>query len=170
MDEFTELDSMKRIAEALHDLDDEARKRVINWTIDKYSIVTKKVAESTIESAPSPNDARIEEEEVFETVADLYYSIRPKTDADKALTIGYWFQEHRELPDFDSQSVNNELKHLGEKIGNITRAFNQLNRKKPALAMQVRKSGSSKQARKKYKLTHAGLKYIQERLSYKEEK
>jgi len=92
----------------------------------------------------------------FSTAAELYHAAGPDTDVERALVIGFWFQECLGQSDFDSFQVNNELKHLGYPVANITRAFDGLQARKPVLAMQTRKSGSSKQARKKYKLTHQG--------------
>jgi hypothetical protein len=73
-------------------------------------------------------------------------------------------QKSSGLDTFDSAAVNRELKHLGHGVGNITSAFNDLISQKPALAMQTAKSGKSKQARKKYKITRAGEKAVLEML------
>jgi len=48
------------------------------------------------------------------------------------------------------------LKNLGHPIANITSAFNNLKARKPATVMQLKKAGTTKQARKTYKLTLAG--------------
>lgn len=70
----------------------------------------------------------------------------------------YWLQVCSGQEQFSSQSVNKELQDLGHVIQNVTQAFTQLKeRKKPALAIQVKKSGKSQQARKLYKLTLAGI-------------
>lgn len=61
---------------------------------------------------------------------------------------------------FASQAVNKELQNLGHALSNVTDAFKQLQNKKPALAIQVKKSGRSQQARKQYKLTQAGIDVI----------
>jgi hypothetical protein len=58
--------------------------------------------------------------------------------------------------DFASQEINAALKNLGHPIGNITSAFDNLKARKPAPVMQLKKSGTSKQARKTYRLTLAG--------------
>ena len=77
---------------------------------------------------------------------------------------GLWMQKRSGMETFDSAAVNRELKHLGHGVGNITAAFNDLMAQKPALAMQTAKSGKSKQARKKYKITRAGEKAVAEML------
>jgi hypothetical protein len=57
--------------------------------------------------------------------------------------------------------VNKELKLLGEGVPNITMAVDALRSQKPALAVQLQKSGKTRQARKTYKLTVAGIKEVE---------
>jgi len=57
------------------------------------------------------------------------------------------------------------LKNLGHGIGNVTRACSALIAEKPALLMQVKKAGSTKQARKQYRLTTAGIQRVREMLA-----
>ena len=67
--------------------------------------------------------------------------------------------------DFDSFRLNKELQHLGHQLPNVTYALTELGKRKPALAMQVRKSGKSAQARKRYRLTDAGIKSVEEMMN-----
>jgi hypothetical protein len=92
---------------------------------------------------------------VYESLAIFFDTADPRTDADKALIVGYWFQKHDGVKPFDSQAVNKELSRLGHGVVNITSAFDSLKDQKPALVVSV-KSGKSRQARKKYSLTVAG--------------
>ncbi len=66
--------------------------------------------------------------------------------------------------DFASAQVNAQLKHLGHRVDNITRAIDALISEKPALVIQVRKSGSTRQARKLYRVTDAGAQEVQRML------
>ena len=79
------------------------------------------------------------------------------------------FQVINEHPSVTGQQVNDALKNLGHAMSNITDAFTSLIRRKPQLAMQVEKTGSSKQARKKYKLTIAGINEVKKLLTPEEE-
>ncbi len=94
---------------------------------------------------------------VFETIADLFHATDPKSDADKALVAGYWLQTRGTEPDFDAQTVNQALKDFGHRVANITNAFNALIARRPQFVIQTKKSGTSRQARKRYKLTSVGL-------------
>ncbi|MCA1694400.1 MAG: hypothetical protein LC749_06575 [Actinobacteria bacterium] len=91
--------------------------------------------------------------------------MNPTTDIDRALTGGYWFQVVKASPCFQAQQVNNVLKDVGHGVENIARALTNLQERSPALVRQLSKSGRTKQARKTYKLTTAGVAAIATRLS-----
>jgi DNA-binding PadR family transcriptional regulator len=91
-----------------------------------------------------------------EAVGDFYARSTATTEQERALIVAYWVQEIRGDGEFDAQSVNSELKHLGHGVSNITRALDDLKARKPQLVIQTQKSGKSKQARKVYKVTAAG--------------
>jgi hypothetical protein len=88
----------------------------------------------------------------------LYFNdAQPRTSPEKALVVAAWLQAVQGSSDFDSGSVNRELKNLGHQSTNITRDFDDLIARKPKMVVQTRKSGSTKQARKLYRVTHEGL-------------
>lgn len=94
-------------------------------------------------------------------MAELDDAAAPKSNADTALIAGYWLQVCQGAETFDGFSANRELKHLGKGIANITHALESLKNQKPSLALQLRKSGKSQQARKTFKLTVAGIKAVE---------
>lgn len=53
-------------------------------------------------------------------------------------------------------------------MGNITDSLDALKEEKPALILQLKKSGISKQARKTYKLTQEGAKRIRQLIDKEE--
>jgi hypothetical protein len=93
--------------------------------------------------------------------ATLFADASPTTDRDRALVAGYWFQVIRGEADLDGQTLNRELKNLGHGVGNITKAMTNLMNQDPQLVIQTRKSGGSAQARKKYRLTRAGITQVE---------
>jgi hypothetical protein len=101
----------------------------------------------------------------FGSFADLFNAAQPTSNANKALVAGYWLQVYQSQDDFDAQSANKELKNLGEGIGNITIAASSLKSQKPALVIQLKKSGKSQQARKTYKVTVAGIRAVESMIS-----
>lgn len=160
-DPLAEVTAMQKIVEAVESLDQAAIGRILRWAADRYGVTSstskKGTKPDTHDSDESGNeDNAVFNLEQFSTLADLFAETGPKTDADKALVGGYWFQYHDKKQDFGAQEVNTALKHMGHGVGNITDAFDALKARKPAQVMQVKKAGTSKQARKRYKLTTAG--------------
>lgn len=159
---------MKQVAEALGGLEEDAIRRVLSWVSDHFSVKIKDL-EGTRTATP---ESEFEDEEVekrprqatYEDVAELYAVAQPASDADKALVVAYWMQFHEGAPTIEAQGVNTRLKHMGHGIGNVTRAFENLKRAKPQLIVQLRKSGTSKQARKTFKVTTEGKKYVEQLL------
>jgi hypothetical protein len=160
-----EIEAMREAFQALKDIEPTARLRVVRWLADRFEIHFQHTAKPG-EKASDPNDALSQ----FESFADLHGGVSPSTEAESALVGGYWFQVVQKNADFSSQQVNDELKNLGNAVGNITAAFNSLRERKPALVLQVQKSGTTKQARKRYKLTQAGIREIERLLESSQSK
>jgi hypothetical protein len=165
-----ELDAMKTIAEALTTLDAEATRRVIWWAAERFGVAV--VAQRALDQQRPPfsegDPGRVGgagSPGKFEHLADLYSAVSPKTDAERALVAGYWFQYIEGTGEFGSQTINTALKDLGNGVSNITNAFDALKSQKPQLVVQLKKSGTSKQARKTYKLTVAGKNAIEAMIS-----
>lgn len=160
MDPLAELDALRKVAEALSGLDDEAVQRVLTWAADRFGaklVTPKSAAKVKSDEADVETDTGAEDEApTFEDVATFFSCAAPKTDADRALVVGYWVQYHVGAAEFEAFTINKELKNLGHGVGNITDALDRLKSRKPQLVIQTKKSGTSRQARKKYKLTNAG--------------
>ena len=97
----------------------------------------------------------------FEAFAELFEATNPSTEREKGLVAAYWAQICQAQPSFGSQALNDALKDLGHGVGNITDALSALKDERPALLLQLKKSGTSKQARKTYKLTQEGIRRVQ---------
>lgn len=157
-----EIEAMKVIADALKPLAPEARGRVLKWVAEAFDTTFIGPAQSRAASSPSqavPRSVTAGADRsgpVFESIADLFAAAQPTSDASKALVAAYWFQVLQQEQDFDSQSINTGLKHLGHGVSNITQALTTLMTRKPQLVIQTRKSGATQQARKRYKLTSSG--------------
>ena len=82
------------------------------------------------------------------------------TDLDRVLIVGAWQQSVESQSSLTSQGVNAILKDLGYGVTDMTNTFNRLMAKNPKLAIQMQKSGRSRQARKQYKITDAGVKRV----------
>lgn len=172
-----EISAMAQIEASFSPMDDAARQRVLLWAASKFGVTLAtpgspppSASRAAAHTATSPiNPATPSSPETsFESLAELYDAAGASSDQDKALVGAYWLQFHENAPDIEAQAVNTLLKHLGHGIGNITRAFDGLKSQKPALLVQTRKDGTSQQARKRFKVTTEGRKYVDRMLAPKE--
>ena len=157
-----EFETMKALEEAVLALEDEKRPRVLQWFWSRFAEqlgVQKGGAMRSVPAIASQSESPRDRE--YETFAELFDAANPSVERDKALVAAYWVQVCLNQQSFPSQVLNVELKDLGHGIGNITEALTQLKEERPALVLQLKKSGLTKQARKTYKLTQEGIKRVQ---------
>jgi hypothetical protein len=162
LNQLQELEAMKVIASELAKLDEPAVKRVLQWAADAFK--TKVTVTASFVSATASSESSIAAPDIrsrFPSLPEFFAAASPSQDNDKALIVGYWTQFVLGEAEFDAQSINKELKNLGHGVGNITSAFDSLMARKPQLVLQTRKSGTSKQARKLYKLTLEGQRSVE---------
>jgi hypothetical protein len=164
MENDKELAAMMNVNSILADLDEAAVSRIILWAAARYGVVLGKSTGPAI----SRDGFNLSDDEGFQDVASLFDAASPKTEPEKVLVVGYWLQEIRGQGDVEAHAVNSELKNLGHGASNITRALENLINRKPRLVIQTRKSGSTQQARKKYKITVEGIRTVKSMLSVAE--
>jgi hypothetical protein len=166
MTEDDELNSMQQIKAALTPLDEVTRNRVLQWAISRFIGTTGIGLSPPLDQPAFGRPATItSSSQGFETFAELFEAAHPSTEKEKGLIAGYWVQICQSQPSFGSQALNDALKDLGHGVGNITDALSALKDERPALLLQLKKSGTSKQARKTYKLTQEGIRRVQGMLS-----
>jgi hypothetical protein len=164
-----EVAAIVKVNDALASLEPEMQQRVLRWAADRFNVKLKQ-ANVPAQPRPGTKEEQTEDREAaepqaeFDDFASLYDAANPTTEADKALVAGYWLQVIRGNSDWGGFSANQELRNLGHGIVNITIALSQLIESSPRLVMQTHKSGKTKQARKKYKLTVEGTKRAKQML------
>jgi hypothetical protein len=156
----SEISAMQAVVAALQDLDEDQRRRVLEWTAKRFDVQT---ATSRRRTTPgqTPDDGDEAQSADFEDFADLLDAANPAIEDDRALVGAYWYQVVGRSQTFTGGQVNDALKDTGQGVSNITRTLDNLQRRSPALVRQVSKSGRSKQARKTYKLTVPGIRAVQ---------
>jgi hypothetical protein len=156
-----EMDALVAVISVLSDLTDEERTRVLSYVSKRYSFERLNLPAVLGREERGDNIARtLAESKGQQEFAELFAEAQPQTEKEKALVAAYWVQVVRGEGSFVSQSLNTELKHLGHGVGNITDALDRLIDERPQLILQLRKEGSTKQARKVYKLTYEGVKRV----------
>lgn len=163
MTQDPEVDAMGKVAAAIGELEDEAKARVLQWAGQRYGLGSRKAP--ALATVSTTADLGAGSPDQFEDFAGLFHAADPKIDNYKALIAGYWLQVCEGKPDFEAQPANEALKNLGHGVANITRAFDRLQNMKPAPVRQVQKSGKSKQARKRYRVTAEGIRMVQSMLA-----
>ena len=159
-----EIQAMGTIAGIIDGLQEDQRGRVIRYIVERFNLSgPSKTARTLSEGSQSDNQADVLAE--YADFASLVDATNPETDPMRALVAGYWLQVCKGAASFDAQSANTDLKHLGHASSNITSAFGALISQKPALVLQLRKSGNTKQARKLYKVTEAGIRKVKQMIS-----
>jgi hypothetical protein len=154
----TEIQAIAKITEALSSLEPDAIQRVLDYVAQRYQ---SKMSSQVVSGPVSQQSV----EQTFSEFHELYDAAQPVSGPDKALIAGYWFQHILGKTELDSFQLNKILKNLGYPLNNITRDLDTLMRKSPRLVTQLRKEGTSQQARKTYKLTLEGIRAVQRMLA-----
>jgi hypothetical protein len=166
-----EIEAMIAVVNALAGIEDDAKVRVIRWVAERFDLEVGPQVDGERRGRNGANGAGHWQGSLDRTsghyteFVDLFDAANPKTDTERALVGGFWFQNVQGASDFQSQDVNTALKDVGHGVGNITQALTKLQQRKPALVRQVMKSGKTQQARKKYKLTAAGVSEVRRMLT-----
>ncbi len=151
-----EIEALAAVSNVLADLDHDAVDRILRWAANRFGVEL-----SPQDKAGRNRGSKGEKgPRSYEDISQFLDDARPQGTADMVLAVAYWFQEMEGRPAFGSQEVNSQLKHLGHGVTNITKALQRLIDKRPALVMQVRKKGVTKQARKQYKITAEGRRAV----------
>jgi hypothetical protein len=151
-----ELEAMKAVSDALEPLEPESRGRVVRWAAEWCGLQSKAIP-SPVTAASSASSSVAQAESI--PLPDFFSERAPTASWEKALVVSYWVQASLGDQDFPAYSVSKELKNLGDGVSNITHALSSLIDKK--FVIQTRKSGTSKQAQKLYKVTVKGKQYVE---------
>lgn len=167
-DPLVEAKALAHVVEALKGLNPAGVRKIIRWLSDTYTVQTPGGgAARTGGGAAMESDGKAVGE--YKDMAALFVAAAPKNGPEYALVAGYWHQCILGKQNFDG-TINSELKNLGRQLANVTKTLTTLMELKPALVIQVGKSGNSKQARKQYRLTTAGVGRVKAMLNGESEK
>lgn len=181
MDDETdlEIDAMGKVSKALSSLDEGARGRVIRWAAERYGLelrsaprrqpttgddgggITDADEDNDDQTVPQPKSTS----HTWDHFAELYEASGASTHPDGMLVAAYWVQVLKGQDSFGSFELNKLLKDLGRGVTGTAKVMSNLIAKKPALILQLKKSGKSQQARKTYRLTDAGKKAVEQMIT-----
>jgi hypothetical protein len=159
-DDEAEIAAMSAVSRALRELGDDERRRVLEWAVKRFAAPTGGHLSSAGEGLLLPaliGTADGDQAPGFEHFAELVNRVRPRTDVERALLASYWVQEHEGRRGFVSTEVNERLRETSAPIAHMADAMAALQARRPALVIQIRKSGRTRQARKTYQVTAEGV-------------
>jgi DNA-binding PadR family transcriptional regulator len=156
-----EVKAMALVDDALKNLEAGEQERILRWAFARYCphlIADSKGLPKLKESAQGGEDDADGAGQGLdhETLAEFMSAANARTDVERALLVAHWLQERDGHGQLSAQAINKEMKHLGHGVKNITSALTSLINEKPQRVVQLKKSGTTKQARKLYKVTEAG--------------
>lgn len=161
-----ELQAMSQVFEALKDLDNGQRQRIINWVTDRLkSPPTETSPSSDVSHMKDYDSSRYKTRTSgpkkiadFETVLDLFSAASVKKSTSKVLLMAAYLQERHNYKEIGSYDINFRLKRIGYKVTNISSLINGLLNRKPHLLVQVGTEEHQKRGRRKFQVTVEGLK------------
>lgn len=155
--EDVEMDALKKVYDAIKDLDEAGKKWVIDSMNRKFFRKEYPVSGKVESDANEITQNNRGDLKSFETLADAFAKASPKADSEKVLVVAAYLQEKEGRVELTSRDINKQLKHLGYNVSNITYEINKLKKLEPSMMHQTRKEGTTKQANKKYKVTVEGI-------------
>lgn len=168
-----EFDAISAVHAALLPLDAEARGRVLTYIASLLGIASHISVKGPAMGVDSDEDGGTGEDgntdrgkkRKFDSFAELFDATNPQTQTEMALVAAYWLQVVGSNESFEAQSASKELNNLGHKLANITKSLTELKNLRPAYVLQLKKSGTSRQARKTYKVSVAGIRRVEEMMN-----
>lgn len=176
-----EIQAIGIILNALKPLEQESAQRAMKYVCDRLGIVVATGQNAKAIPVGAPDGSSMADStfpakgnsgpfDQFETLADAFSAAGPpKSGADKALLVAAFVQTKSSPNGFVTRQISDELKHLGHPLSNIADTLTKILEKRPQPMTQIRKSGSSKQAQKTFKVTTEGMKTVAEMFRGKQE-
>lgn len=172
---LNELVVMNDVAKILQPLTKDECRRVIDWLADYLGVYEDDfdLGEATfVEVSGEPEEyvdveeeLPVEEESVPETFESLYECVNPKTAIQKIVTSAYWLETREGQETWTSFQTNKLLKSLGVKISSVSGTLAIEGKKELPLIVVLEKSGDSMQSRKTFRLSDAGIAFVESRLA-----
>lgn len=161
-----ELQAIADILKTLSSLTEAQQRSVLSYVNQRHGVDVPTKSVNKVNAPDSHSNTATSDQ--FASIGEFFDAAKPDGQCEIALVVAYWLQEIERADSFEAAEVNAHMKHLGRQAKNITNALTRLSEQQPRLVIQIRKEGSTKQARKKYKVTREGVKKVKAMLMSKE--
>lgn len=167
-----ELEVMQIIADAIDELTPAQKVRVAAWLSAYATNEDVSVQDEPDMQDDQPVDPAweepVEEEYVpqtFDTFAELFEAVAPKTAMQKVAVAAYWLQNMQDKQVWKASEANKLLKSIDVKISSISIVLTNGIKSKEPLAAMVARNGDSMRSRKTFTLTDAGIAFVENRIA-----
>lgn len=161
---------------ALKGIEPDAVERTLAWLTKKFAVKhTSSVAaapdkpivpaEDTAAAGDSGLAGNGGDILAFPTPGEFLAALNLTDDNERALAVAAYLQKKEPDGELSGFVINKELRHAGHGMKNITRAIQVWVDSRPQLMIQLRKSGTTRQAKKNYKVTGEGFKWVAAKLA-----
>ena len=153
---------MGAMVAAFESLDNEARRRVYWWFTERFRDmrppgILSEPGASDFGETPASGSREEQQDQI--SLDQLFATINPNAQWERALIAAYWLQEVGGRPDFDAFAVNHALRVSGVLIGNLSRELSKLTRGRMLTEHQTSSGG-----RKRYFVSSDGMRWVKRRL------
>ena len=162
------LTKLKEISDSVKDLDPALKERALTLLLESEfgpsPVATGRGSGAGSNAGVHETPQSSEAPQEFSALVELW---TPDTQPEWALLAAYFLTRRQGEDTVGGQAMNTILKHHGKGIPNITKAVTSLIRADPALMLQVKKTGTAQQARKSYRVTTVGLRFVEDKLHHR---
>ena len=169
---LNELKVLNDVADILRGLNKGEQRRTLEWLLDYFDVYDEALIEDAFIIPDEEDDVEFGgmDEEVEETPVDadfetLYNAVAPKTAIQKIVTAAWWLENKDGKDSWKSFEVNKLLKSLDVKVSSVSGTLAIEGKKDDPKIVVLDKSGDSMQARKTFRLSDSGIKFIEDRMA-----
>ena len=169
---LNELKVLNDVADILRGLNKGEQRRTLEWLLDYFDVYDEALIEDAFIIPDEEDDVEFggAYEEVEETPVDasfetLYNAVAPKTAIQKIVTAAWWLENKDGKDSWKSFEVNKLLKSLDVKVSSVSGTLAIEGKKDDPKIVVLDKSGDSMQARKTFRLSDTGMKFVEDRMA-----
>lgn len=171
---LNELKVLNDVADILRELSKGEQRRTLEWLLDYFDVYDEALVEDAFildddeAFADAPFDGEVvavEDAAADDSFEALCAKVAPKTAIQKIVTAAWWLETKEGKESWKSFEVNKLLKSIGIKVSSVSGTLAIEGKKEDSKVVVLDKSGDSMQARKTFRLSENGFKFIEARIN-----
>ena len=171
---LNELKVLNEVADILRGLNKGEQRRTLEWLLDYFDVYDEALLEDAyimtddddvVEFGGEVLEPESEEAPVDSDFETLYAKVAPKTAIQKIVTAAWWIETKDGKDSWKSFEVNKLLKSIGIKVSSVSGTLAIEGKKEDPKIVVLDKSGDSMQARKTFRLSDTGFKFVEDRMA-----